>query len=128
MSKAKTAPAGAEPEQSQVVLQPDGEAETVAQDAEPAEQAESQQEQQEQQEQGSPNDAAKDEAEPEYIEVRVLRDEPAYGLRCGQVVMLDVVTAELLDASGGIDADPAAVEAARGDAPAATTDVIEADD
>lgn len=126
MSRTKSAPAVTGPEQSQVALQPAGEPETVAPDAEPA--AQTEQEQEQEQEQATGKDEAQNETESEYIEVRVLRDEPAYGLRCGQVVMLDVVTAELLYASGGIDADPAAIEAARGDAPAATTDVIEADD
>lgn len=112
MAKTKSTPADTAPEQSQVELQPAGEPETVVQVADPAARTEQQEQEQ----------------ELEYIEVRVLRDEPAYKLRCGQVVLLDVVTAAQLQASGGVDIEPAAVEAARGDAPVSTTDVIEADD
>lgn len=72
--------------------------------------------------------ATNDEEEPEveYTEVMVLRDEPAYGLRCGQTATLDMATAKQLHKSGGVDLEPAAVEAGKANQPQADApDVIE---
>ena len=68
-------------------------------------------------------------AKKNTVKARALRDEPAHGLRCGQVAELDPAIAEQLAASGAIDTDPEAVKAALAEAPAAApNDVIEADD
>lgn len=63
------------------------------------------------------------------VKARALRDEPAHGLRCGQLAELDPAIAEQLAASGAIDTNTEAVKAALAEAPAAApTDVIEAED
>lgn len=64
--------------------------------------------------------------EVKCIEVLVLRDEPAYGLRCGEVAMIDIATAEQLYHAGGVDPQPQAIAAAKANRPTPDVpDVIE---
>lgn len=71
-------------------------------------------------------DPAPPAAEVEYIEVLVLRDEPAYGLRCGEVAVIDITTAEQLYHAGGVDPQPQAIAAAKANRPTPDVpDVIE---
>ncbi|MBK3797532.1 hypothetical protein GFK99_22020 [Pseudomonas stutzeri] len=64
------------------------------------------------------------EPEPELVEVLVLRDEPAFSLKCGQVLLLDAATARQLKKAGGVDDTPAAVGAAKAAQPHADADDV----
>jgi hypothetical protein len=59
------------------------------------------------------------------IKALVLLDEPAHGLKCGQVAELDAELAEQLKKVGRIDTNPKAIAAATPKPEAPAADVIE---
>ena len=74
--------------------------------------------------QPQPQPQPQPEPEPEFVEVLALRDEPAFSLKCGQVLQLDADTARQLKKAGGVDDTPAAVSAAKAAQPQADADDV----